>query len=452
MWKRNPEHLENTFFNAALALVARTQPQVADKMRAELEMQRKKAKFIASENYNSLPVIAAMSSFTVDKYAEGNINHRYYAGCAQVDAIEAIAVEEAKRLFGAEYAYVQPCSGSDANLIAYYAIVKKIQETKGKDYKPKLLSLDVNCGGHLTHSNPMNIVNELFDVITYSTGKDGYIHMNKVMNIAQTHKPDVILAGYSAYPRLLNFEEFRMIANQVGAILMTDMAHFAGLVAGKVLIGKYDPIPYSDIVTSTTQKTLRAGRGGIILAKKEWEPYISKGCPIAMGGPLNNMVASKAVGFAEALKPAFQDYAMKVVANCKALAQGLLDNGIKLVTGGTDNHMVLIDLTPINITGRQAELALLDCGIVTNRNAIPDDPNGVWYTSGLRLGTAALTTRGLDELDMYAFGTWIAEVLKNVDPYPTSKSAYMLTPNVLYKIKKKVADILEKYPLYPEIN
>ena len=296
---------ETEVFNGILDIISQSSPEVAEQIKQELYAQRSRLKLIASENYNSLPVLAAASALTMDKYSEGNVGKRYYSGCEQVDKIEQLAVDYAKQLFGAEYAYVQPSSGSDANLIAYYAIVKWLRDFKpdcyDRDNKPILLSMDVSAGGHLTHSNPQNIVNELFDVRTYGVNDEGFVDYDALREKVLEEEPEVILAGYSAYPRKLDFSKFREMADEVGAILMCDMAHFAGLVAGKVFTGVYDPIPYCDVVTSTTQKTLRSGRGGLILSKNYLADYISRGCPIAMGGPLNNMVAAKAVGFAEAL-------------------------------------------------------------------------------------------------------------------------------------------------------
>lgn len=443
-------------FNLMLNTIAESSPEVAEQIKKELVSQRNSLKLIASENYNSLPVLMAGASLTMDKYSEGNVGKRYYAGCEQVDEIEKLAVDYAKQLFGAEYAYVQPSSGSDANLIAYYAIVKWLRDFKpdcyNKDARPVLLSMDVSAGGHLTHSNPQNIVNELFDVRTYGVNDEGFIDYDALKQRVLDEEPEVILAGYSAYPRKLDFSKFREMADEVGAILMCDMAHFAGLVAGKVFTGVYDPVPYCDIVTSTTQKTLRAGRGGLILSKNWIADYISRGCPIAMGGPLNNMVAAKAVGFAEALKPEFKEYAQQVVKNCQALASSLKFCGIKLQTDGTDNHLMIVDLTPLGITGRQAEQALLDCNIVVNRNSIPNDPNGYWYTSGLRIGTAALTSRGMKENEMITIGSVIALILSSIKTVDGSKAKFELDEKVINHAKNVIDELLDKFPLYPELE
>lgn len=457
---------ETEFFRSALQLIKSRCPEVGEQIEEELYAQRRTLKLIASENYNSIPVLAAASALTMDKYSEGYLEEqpdgsfvpkRYYAGCERTDKIEELAVKYAKELFGAEFAYVQPHSGSDANLIAYYAIVKWLRKFKpdcyDKDNRPILLSMDINAGGHLTHSNPANIVNELFEVHTYGVNDEGFIDYDVLKQQVLDEEPEVILAGYSAYPRKLDFSKFREIANEVGAILMCDMAHFSGLVAGKVFTGVYDPVPYCDIVTSTTQKTLRAGRGGLILAKNEFAPYISKGMPMVQGGPLNNMIAAKAVGFSEALKPDFQYYADQVVRNCKELADALVYYGVKLLTGGTDNHLLIIDLTPYKITGRQAEQALLECGIVVNRNSIPNDPNGYWYTSGLRLGTAALTSRGMRGEEMREIAKLIASVLSDIKPVEGSKSQYEFKePNTPKGIQIGVAKLLDEFPLYPELE
>lgn len=443
-------------FNDILIEISKSSPEVAEQIKQELVAQRSRLKLIASENYNSLPVLAAGAALTMDKYSEGNVGKRYYSGCEQVDKIEQLAIDYAKQLFGAEYAYVQPHSGSDANLTAYYAIIDYLREIMpdkySRDERPILLSMDVSAGGHLTHSNPMNIVNELFDVVTYTVNDDGWLDYDYLRKLVIDTEPEVLLAGYSAYPRKLDFSKFREIANEVGAILMCDMAHFAGLVAGKVFTGVYNPVPYCDIVTSTTQKTLRAGRGGIILSKSYLADQISRGCPRCSGGPLNNMIASKAVGFAEALKPEFREYASQVVKNCQVLADELKKANIKLQTDGTDNHLIIINLTDLGINGRMAENALLECNIVTNRNSIPNDPNGAWYTSGLRIGTAALTTRGLKEDDMREVANCIGLVLHDIKPVKGSKIKYTLSQDLKENILNKVNGILEKYPLYPEIE
>lgn len=457
--------IERDTFNGMLEIISKSCPEVANEIKNELDAQRSRLKLIASENYNSLPVMMAASALTMDKYSEGFLEEqpdgsykakRYYAGCERVDKIEELAIKYAKELFGAEYAYVQPHSGSDANLIAYYAIVKWLREFKSdcydKESKPILLSLDVNAGGHLTHSNPMNIVNELFEVHTYGVNDEGLIDYDMLKRQVLDEEPEVILAGYSAYPRKLDFSKFREMADEVGAILMCDMAHFSGLVAGKVFTGIYNPIPYCDIVTSTTQKTLRSGRGGLILAKKSFGPYINKGMPMVQGGPLNNMVAAKAVGFAEALKPEFREYAQQVVRNCQTLGECLISAGINLQTGGTDNHLLIINLTNLGLTGRQAESALLECGIVTNRNSIPNDPNGAWYTSGLRVGTAALTTRGMKEDEMITIAALISYVLHHTKPVEGSSAKYELDPEIKENVIGRVKILLEDFPLYPEIE
>lgn len=434
-------------------MISKSDPLVAEQIRKELEEQRKRAKCIASENYDSIPVLAAASSLTMSKYSEGTIGHRYYAGCEQVDAIEKLAADRAKELFGAEYAYVQPSSGSDANMIAYSAIVHYCeQDPYFKKNKPRLLSLDVNSGGHLTHSNPLNAVNRFFEVHTYTVNEEGWLDYDEIEKIALEVLPHVILVGYSAYPRKIDFERFQKITKKCSMILMCDMAHFSGLVAGKQFTGIYNPIPYCDIVTSTTQKTLRSGRGGIILAKECWAGWIDKACPMAHGGPLNNMVAAKAVGFAEALKPEFQEYAKQIIDNCKALADSLMENGIKLQTDGTDNHLLLINLINLGITGRQAESALLECNIVTNRNSIPNDPNGYWYTSGIRMGSAALTTRKFSTDDMKILGNLTAKVLKNIKPVENSKARYTLDIRVKNEVIEGIEELMSKHPLYPEIG
>ena len=447
---------KTSMFNLMLKTISESSPEVAEQIKAELDAQRSTLKLIASENYNSLPVLMAGASLTMDKYSEGNVGKRYYAGCEQVDKIEQLAVDYVKKLFGAEYAYVQPSSGSDANLIAYYAIVKYLRDFKpdcyDKDSRPILLSMDVSAGGHLTHSNPQNIVNELFEVHTYGVNEEGFIDYDALKQQVLDEEPEVILAGYSAYPRKLDFSKFREMADEVGAILMCDMAHFAGLVAGKVFTGIYDPIPYCDVVTSTTQKTLRSGRGGLILSKEYLADYISRGCPIAQGGPLNNMVAAKAVGLAEALKPEFKEYASQIVKNCQILSESLKFCGVDILTGGTDNHLLIVDLRKYGLTGRQAEQALLECGIVVNRNSIPNDPNGYWYTSGLRIGTAALTSRGMKENEMETIASLIASVFMATIPVMDSKSKYEIDPRTVAYVRRRVSELLDDFPLYPELE
>ena len=401
-----------------LSLIERVEPRIADATRAELADQRGSLKLIASENYASLPVLATMGSWLSDKYAEGTVGHRFYAGCQNVDTVEAIAAEHARELFGAEYAYVQPHSGIDANLVAYWSVlsnkvetpalgefgVKNINDLDAKDWEAlrhrfgsqRVMGMSLDAGGHLTHGFRPNISGKMFEQSSYGTDPETQLlDYDAVRAQAREFKPLILVAGYSAYPRRVNFAKMREIADEVGAVLMVDMAHFAGLVAGKVFTGDEDPVPHAHIVTTTTHKSLRGPRGGMVLATKEFASDVDRGCPMVLGGPLSHVMAAKAVALAEARTPQFRSYAQQVADNAKALAEGFLKRGVRLVTGGTDNHIVLVDVRDFGLTGRQAESALLDSGVVTNRNSVPNDPNGAWYTTGVRLGTPALTTRGL---------------------------------------------------------
>ena len=409
---------ESAAFRSALDVVRSVEPGVADAIAAELASQRASLKLIASENYASPAVLLAMGNWLSDKYAEGTIGRRFYAGCAQVDTIETIGAGHARELFGAPHAYLQPHSGIDANLVAYWAILARriespaleragarhVNDLSEEDWSrlrhelgnQRMLGMSLDAGGHLTHGFRPNISGKMFDQRSYGTDPDtGLIDYAVVRETAREFRPLILVAGYSAYPRRINFAAMREIADEVGATFMVDMAHFAGLVAGKVLTGDFDPVPHAHIVTTTTHKSLRGPRGGMVLCQPELAEAVDRGCPLVLGGPLPNVMAAKAVALAEARQPSFQEYAQRIVANAQALSDGLIRRGTRLVTGGTDNHLVLIDVGGFGLTGRQAEQALLDAGIVTNRNAIPRDPNGAWYTSGIRIGTPALTTRGL---------------------------------------------------------
>ena len=368
-----------------------------------------------------------MGTWMSDKYAEGTIGHRFYAGCQNVDTVESVATEHARELFGADYANVQPHSGIDANLTAYWAILahkiespalakfgaKNVNELSEADWETlrrrfgdqRLLGMSLDAGGHLTHGFRPNVSGKMFNQRHYGTDPETQLlDYDALAAQAREFKPLIIVAGYSAYPRRVNFAKMREIADEVGALLFVDMAHFAGLVAGKVFTGDEDPVPHADVVTTTTHKTLRGPRGGMVLATKEYAASVDRGCPLVLGGPLSHVMAAKAVALAEARTAEFQTYAQAVADNAKALAEGLLSRGVNLVTGGTDNHIVLLDVSNMGLTGRQAEAALLESGIVTNRNSVPNDPNGAWYTSGVRIGTPALTSRGFTASDMDARG------------------------------------------------
>uniref|UniRef100_UPI00322220C9 glycine hydroxymethyltransferase n=1 Tax=Nigerium sp. TaxID=2042655 RepID=UPI00322220C9 len=431
-------------YTQALSVIASVEPRISDAIRAELSDQRGSLKLIASENYASLATLLTMGNWLSDKYAEGTIGHRFYAGCQNVDTVESVAAEHARELFGAEYAYVQPHSGIDANLVAYWAILNKrvesptlqrlgaktVNDLSHEDWEAlrhefnaqRVMGMSLDAGGHLTHGFRHNISGKMFEQHSYGTNPEtGLVDYDQLLADAKEFRPLIIVAGYSAYPRRLNFAKMREIADAVGATLFVDMAHFAGLVAGGVFTGEENPVGYADVIASTTHKSLRGPRGGFLLSTPEYAEFIDKGCPMVLGGPLSHVMAAKAVAFAEARQASFRDYAQAVADNANALAEGLQKRGVKLVTDGTDNHLCLLDVTTsFGLTGRQAESALLDSGVVTNRNSIPHDPNGAWYTSGIRVGTPALTSRGLgaDEFDQVA--ELITGVLKNTTPVTAS--------------------------------
>ena len=463
-----------------LDVIGKVEPRIVQAIRDELTDQRASLKLIASENYASLPVLATMGTWLSDKYAEGTIGHRFYAGCQNVDMVESVAAEHARELFGAEYAYAQPHSGIDANLTAYWAILahhietpalaefgsKNVSELSEADWETlrarfgsqRLLGMSLDAGGHLTHGFRPNVSGKMFHQRSYGTNPEtGLLDYDALAAQAAEFKPLVIVAGYSAYPRRIDFAKMREIADSVGAVLMVDMAHFAGLVAGKVFTGNENPVPFAQVVTTTTHKSLRGPRGGLVLATKDYAGDVDRGCPMVLGGPLSHIMAAKAVALAEARTEAFRDYAHRVVDNARALAEGLLKRGGTLVTGGTDNHIVLLDVSSFGLTGRQAESALLDSGIVTNRNSVPNDPNGAWYTSGIRLGTPALTSRGFTTSDMDEVAAMITDVLKKTTPTTTKdgkpgKAKYELTPEVAEGSKDRAAKLLDLHPLYPDFE
>ncbi len=469
---------------SSLELVSRVSPAVAGRIVRELRDQRTHLKLIASENYSSLPVQAAMGNLLTDKYSEGYPYHRFYAGCDNVDAVEAEAVESAKRLFGADHAYVQPHSGADANLCAYWAIlservemplleemgVRNPSDMKREDWNrireathnQKLLGLDYYSGGHLTHGYRQNISAQMFDAYSYTVDREtGLLDYDEIERMASEIRPLILLAGYSAYPRAIDFHRMAEIAHRNGAVFMVDMAHFAGLVAGKVLTGDYDPVKWADVVTTTTHKTLRGPRGGMILCKEEFASAVDKGCPLVIGGPLPQMMAAKAVALEEAEKPSFREYAAAIVRNSKRLASSCIKEGIPVATGGTDNHLMLLDVRPFGLNGRQAESLLRECGITLNRNALPFDPNGPWYTSGLRIGTPALTTLGMGEKEMDEVASIIAMVLRDAHPVRLTKGekAGELSRNrakasdgVMEEARNRVGSLLSRFVLYPELD
>jgi glycine hydroxymethyltransferase len=468
-------------FYASLDSVAVVNPVIAEAILKELEDQRSNLKLIASENYCSLNVQQAMGNLLTDKYAEGVAGARFYAGCENVDTIEAEASALARELFGAEHAYVQPHSGADANLVAFTAIlaakvqknfvdklgekdIRGLSEEQWRELRKemgnqKMMALDISSGGHLTHGYRMNISALLFEAHQYSVSKEtGLLDYEEIRRQALEVKPLLLLAGFSAYPRRINFAKMRAIADEVGAVLMVDMAHFAGLVAGKVFKGEENPIAYADIVTSTTHKTLRGPRGGIVLSKKWLGEYVDKGCPAILGGPLPQMMAAKALAFKEALRPEFAQYAEKIVENSRALAAACMEEGIEVLTGGTDNHLLQLNVfKAFGLTGRQAEEALRECGLTMNRNSIPFDPNGVWYTSGLRLGTPALTTLGMGVSEMKQIGGMIKKVLSACKPAmdksgKPSLSKFELNTEVQKAVKLEAGELLKRFRLYPELD
>ena len=475
-----PAALASEAYQAALQVIESVEPRIAEATRQELADQRGSLKLIASENYASPAVLLTMGTWFSDKYAEGTIGHRFYAACQNVDTVESVAAEHARELFGAPYAYAQPHSGIDANLVAFWSILahhvetpalarlgaKNVNELSETDWEQlrhefgnqRLLGMSLDAGGHLTHGFRPNISGKMFHQQQYGTDPEtGLLDYDAVAAKAREFKPLVLVAGYSAYPRRVNFARMREIADEVGATLMVDMAHFAGLVAGKVFTGDEDPIPHAHITTTTTHKSLRGPRGGLVLAQEEYAADVDRGCPMVLGGPLSHVMAAKAVALAEARRQDFRDYAQRIADNAKSLADGFLTRGARLVTGGTDNHIVLLDVSGFGLTGRQAESALLDAGVVTNRNSIPADPNGAWYTSGVRLGTPALTTRGFghDEFDRVA--ELIVEVLRNTTPGSTkagtpSKASYAVGDGVADRVKAAAGEMLDKHPLYPGLT
>lgn len=411
------------FFDSA-KLVAQYDPEVANAMDLELGRQRRNIELIASENFVSPAVMAAMGSVLTNKYAEGYPGKRYYGGCEYVDIVENLAIERAKELFGADCANVQPHSGAQANMAAYSALINPGDTVMG---------MSLAHGGHLTHGSPVNASGKLYKFVPYGVNDDGYIDYDELEKTAKEVCPKLIVAGASAYPRVIDFERIGAIAKSVGAYFMVDMAHIAGLVAAGL---HPSPVPYADVVTTTTHKTLRGPRGGLILSKAELGAAINKSIfPGNQGGPLMHVIAGKAVCFGEALKPEFKDYQQRLLNNCKALAEALKKRGVNLVSGGTDNHLILLDLRSLGVTGKDLEKRLDEVNITANKNAIPNDPEKPFVTSGLRLGTAAATTRGLDESDM----DQIAEfVFLAATDFENSADA----------IRAGVAEICAKHPLY----
>jgi glycine hydroxymethyltransferase len=470
-------------FAASLDVVAGVAPEVASSILAELADQRAHLKLIASENFASPAVLLAMGNWLSDKYAEGVPGHRHYAGCVNVDAIESRAAELARSLFGADHAYVQPHSGIDANLVAYWAILTHrveapaLQRLEASDLNKlsaeqweglrrelgdqTLLGMALDAGGHLTHGFRPNISGKLFRQACYGVDPvTGLLDYDDLRRIAREVRPLVLVAGYSSYPRVIDFARLREIADEVGATLMVDMAHFAGLVAGGVFRGAYDPVPHAQVVTTTTHKTLRGPRGGLVLCTAELASAVDRGCPLVLGGPLPHVMAAKAVALHEASRPDFSVYAQAVVDNARTLADRLQAAGIPVLTGGTDNHLVMVDLRSLGLTGRIAEVALRDAGVTCNRNPIPADPQGAWYTSGLRLGTPAVTTLGMGADEMAQIAGVIHDVLAATGPAAIasgpnagqlSRVNFTLDDAVLHKARARVHELLGRHPLYPGV-
>lgn len=407
--------------------LSKTDPELMSWIEKEQDRQEYGLEMIASENYTSKAVMEAQGSLLTNKYAEGYPGKRYYGGCEFVDEIESLAIERAKKLFGAEHANVQPHSGSQANMAVYLAAAKA---------GDKIMGMDLSHGGHLTHGSPVNFSGLLFQATSYGLDPEtGRLNYNQIREAAKKKRPKLLIAGYSAYPRALDFSAFREIADEVGATLLVDMAHFAGLVAS----GHHpSPVGVADFVTTTTHKTLRGPRGGLILCSEERAKALnSKIFPGIQGGPLEHVIGAKAVAFGEALKPEFKTYSGQVIQNAKTLAEVLLEKGLNLVTGGTDNHLLLLDLSNREITGKEAEKSLDQAGITVNKNTVPNEKRSPFVTSGIRIGTPALTTRGMKEAEMKMIGAWMAEVLNDSQ-----------NESLLLKIKGQIKELCLKFPIY----
>lgn len=471
---------------AALDQVASVSPEVAKAIVKELTDQSNSLKMIASENYSSIAVQLAMGNLFTDKYAEGHPYHRFYAGCDNVDTVEGRAADLAKELFEADHAYVQPHSGADANMVAYWAILnsrvqtpfmERLQQTdpsklSNTDWtelrnalgRQRLLGMNYYSGGHLTHGYRLNMSSRMFVAESYDVNRDSHlIDYEAIRDHAKRFKPLILLAGYSAYPRKIDFRAFRDIADEIGAVLMVDMAHFAGLVAGKVngFTGENDPVAHAHVVTSTTHKTLRGPRGGMVLSTNEFRDDVDKGCPLVLGGPMPHVIAAKAVAFEEANTVEFTEYSNRIVENARALSSACTAQGMSILTGGTDNHLMLADISTYGLTGRQAESSMRDANITLNRNSIPFDSNGAWYTSGLRYGTPALTSRGMGTGEMSEIASIMASVLSVTKPVEItkgkqrgqlSKARYANNTSTIELAQNRVKELLSNFPLYPELD
>lgn len=407
-------------------LVYQEDEEVGQAIKDEYARQNRNIELIASENIVSPTVLYAMGSVLTNKYAEGYPSKRYYGGCENVDVVENIAIERVKKLFNCEYANVQPHSGAQANMAVFFAMLNP-----GDTY----MGMSLDAGGHLSHGSPVNFSGKYFNCVPYGVDENGYIDYDNVLELAKKHKPKLIIAGASAYPRIIDFKKFREIADEVGAHLMVDMAHIAGLVAAGL---HPSPFPYADVVTTTTHKTLRGPRGGVILSNNEINEKFNFNkaiFPGTQGGPLEHVIAGKAVAFKEALDPSFKEYQAQIVKNCKALAEALRNKGFNMVTGGTDNHLLLLDLTNFDITGKELQARCDNVYITLNKNAIPNDPRSPFVTSGVRIGTAAITSRGMKEEDMEIIADLIYQTVTDYE-------------NNIDNIREKVVTLCNKYPIY----
>lgn len=407
-------------------LVYQEDEEVGQAIKDEYARQNRNIELIASENIVSPTVLYAMGSVLTNKYAEGYPSKRYYGGCENVDVVENIAIERVKKLFNCEYANVQPHSGAQANMAVFFAMLNP-----GDTY----MGMSLDAGGHLSHGSPVNFSGKYFNCVPYGVDENGYIDYDNVLELAKKHKPKLIIAGASAYPRIIDFKKFREIADEVGAYLMVDMAHIAGLVAAGL---HPSPFPYADVVTTTTHKTLRGPRGGVILSNNEINEKFNFNkaiFPGTQGGPLEHVIAGKAVAFKEALDPSFKEYQAQIVKNCKALAEALRNKGFNMVTGGTDNHLLLLDLTNFDITGKELQARCDNVYITLNKNAIPNDPRSPFVTSGVRIGTAAITSRGMKEEDMEIIADLIYQTVTDYE-------------NNIDNIREKVVTLCNKYPIY----
>lgn len=485
--KKTPVEAIDTGFLAYIASLteaAKQAPSVAKAIVRELADQRKYLKLIASENYCSLATQLAMGNLLTDKYAEGVPGTRFYEGCDNVDTVEAYACEQARKLFQCDHAYVQPHSGADANLIAFWAVLQARVETQelaklgltdpSKATREqweavrdalghqRLLGMDYYSGGHLSHGYRRNVSGKMFDAYSYGVDREtNLLDYDEIERMAREIRPLILLAGFSAYPRKVDFRRMRAIADAVGAVFMVDMAHFAGLVAGGVFEGEFNPMPHAQIVTSTTHKTLRGPRGGIVLCTSEFAEYVDKGCPLVIGGPLGHIMAAKAVALTEANTPAFKTYAKRIVENAQALAEACIAEGLALSTGGTDNHLMLVDMRPLGLTGKQGAAVLRACGITLNSNSLPYDPQGPLITSGLRIGTPAITTLGMGVAEMREIARIIHFALSRTKPGlvdsganagKPSKLKYDIDDTALAEARAATEAILNRFPVYPQLD